>query len=69
MNRCAYIFLDEAGNFDFSPKGTRYFCCRWCSGKLQQEETEHYDRIKPAVRSEDNFFRSVTRASGGLTDP
>lgn len=25
MNRCAYIFLDEAGNFDFSPKGTRYF--------------------------------------------
>ncbi len=25
MNRCAYIFLDEAGNFDFSPTGTRYF--------------------------------------------
>ncbi len=25
MSRCAYIFLDEAGNFDFSPKGTRYF--------------------------------------------
>ncbi len=25
MNRCAYIFLDEAGNFDFSPKGTYYF--------------------------------------------
>jgi hypothetical protein len=25
MNRCAYLFLDEAGNFDFSPKGTRYF--------------------------------------------
>lgn len=22
---CAYIFLDEAGNFDFSAKGTRYF--------------------------------------------
>lgn len=25
MTRCAYLFLDEAGNFDFSPKGTRYF--------------------------------------------
>lgn len=25
MNRCAYIFLDEAGNFDFSPTGARYF--------------------------------------------
>jgi hypothetical protein len=23
--RWLYIFLDEAGNFDFSPKGTRYF--------------------------------------------
>ena len=22
---CTYIFLDESGNFDFSPKGTRYF--------------------------------------------
>jgi len=25
LNRCAYIFLDEAGNFDFSRKGTSYF--------------------------------------------
>ena len=25
MNRCAYIFLDESGNFDFSVNGTRYF--------------------------------------------
>jgi hypothetical protein len=25
MNRCTYIFLDESGNFDFSPKGTHYF--------------------------------------------
>ena len=25
MNRCAYIFLDEAGNFDFSVNGTRDF--------------------------------------------
>ena len=25
MSRCAYIFLDEAGNFDFSVNGTRYF--------------------------------------------
>ncbi len=24
-NRCLYIFLDEGGNFDFSPTGTRYF--------------------------------------------
>lgn len=23
--RCLYIYLDEAGNFDFSPTGTRYF--------------------------------------------
>jgi hypothetical protein len=25
VNRYRYIFLDEGGNFDFSPKGTRYF--------------------------------------------
>ena len=25
MSRCAYLFLDEAGNFDFSTKGTPYF--------------------------------------------
>ena len=25
MNRCAYIFLDQSGNFDFGPNGTRYF--------------------------------------------
>ena len=25
MARCAYIFLDESGNFDFSVNGTRYF--------------------------------------------
>lgn len=25
MTNCAYLFLDEAGNFDFSPTGTRYF--------------------------------------------
>lgn len=23
--RCLYVYLDEAGNFDFSPSGTRYF--------------------------------------------
>ena len=25
MNYCAYIFLDESGNFDFSARGSRYF--------------------------------------------
>ena len=25
MSGCAYIFLDESGNFDFGPQGTRYF--------------------------------------------
>lgn len=25
MTQCAYLFLDEGGNFDFSPTGTRYF--------------------------------------------
>lgn len=25
MSSCAYIFLDEAGNLDFSPSGTRWF--------------------------------------------
>lgn len=25
MANCAYIFLDEGGNFDFSPTGTRHF--------------------------------------------
>ncbi len=25
MNNTLYIFIDESGNFDFSPKGTRFF--------------------------------------------
>ncbi|MDA7982693.1 MAG: DUF3800 domain-containing protein [Alphaproteobacteria bacterium] len=25
MTRCSYLFLDESGNFDFSPNGSRYF--------------------------------------------
>jgi hypothetical protein len=25
QKRCLYVFLDEAGNFDFTPLGTRYF--------------------------------------------
>jgi len=25
MSNCLYTFLDEGGNFDFSPRGTRYF--------------------------------------------
>lgn len=25
MSRCVYLFLDEGGNFDFSPSGTRHF--------------------------------------------
>lgn len=25
MNQCAYFFLDESGNFDFSARGSRYF--------------------------------------------
>jgi len=25
MSRCLYVYLDEAGNFDFSEKGTRFF--------------------------------------------
>jgi hypothetical protein len=25
MDRTLYIFIDESGNFDFSPKGTKYF--------------------------------------------
>ena len=28
MNRCAYIFLDESVNFDFSTSGSRYFVLR-----------------------------------------
>lgn len=25
MTHCAYLFLDESGNLDFSDRGTRYF--------------------------------------------
>ncbi|MBU1323192.1 DUF3800 domain-containing protein [Patescibacteria group bacterium] len=24
-NKCLFIFIDESGNFDFSPTGTKYF--------------------------------------------
>lgn len=32
------------------------YCCWAVFRKLQRGDTEHYDRIKPAVRSEDDFF-------------
>ncbi|MCS7011018.1 MAG: DUF3800 domain-containing protein [Anaerolineales bacterium] len=49
--KCLYIFLDEAGNFDFSPKGTRYFLLSSIAKKrpfhAYQELTElKYDLVE-----------------------
>lgn len=33
MSDCVYIFLDEGGNFDFSPRGTRYFTLTSVTGR------------------------------------
>ena len=37
------------------------YCCWAVFRKWQREETEHYDRIRPAMRSEFDIFRSGTR--------
>ncbi len=56
MNRCAYIFLDEAGNFNFSVNGTRYFALASvsiCRPFPAFDALDNYKNdIKPAVCNE-----------------
>ncbi|MDE2727510.1 MAG: DUF3800 domain-containing protein [Gemmatimonadota bacterium] len=46
MNQCAYIFLDESGNFDFSAKGSRYFLLTSVSMKRPFLATRTMDDYK-----------------------
>ena len=41
MNRCAYIFLDESGNFDFSTSGSRYFVYEMTLSNQEGSEMEY----------------------------
>jgi hypothetical protein len=56
-NQILYIFLDEAGNFDFSPGGTKYFTFTGVSKErpflAYQELTElKYDIIEGGTNIE-----------------
>jgi len=42
MNKTLYLFIDEAGNFDFSPKGTKYFVL---TGMSTFQPVEERDKI------------------------
>ena len=46
MQRCSYIFLDEAGNFDFSDSGTRYFTLASVSARRPFEWASRFDEFK-----------------------
>ena len=46
-----YMFIDEGGNFDFSPKGTKYFTLSCLT------EKRSYEVIKKAVDAEYDVFR------------
>ena len=46
MPRSSYIFLDEAGNFDFSDKGTRYFVLTTVSARRPFEWRDSLDDFK-----------------------
>ena len=57
MDRFLYLFLDEAGNFDFSPGGTKYFVLSAVSKerpfRAYQEMTElKYDKIEAGASIE-----------------
>ena len=57
MTHCAYIFLDEAGNFDFSANGTRYFVLTSVSmrrpfGWCQLIDDYKYDCIEYGLENE-----------------
>ncbi len=43
---CSYIFLDEAGNFDFSDKGTRYFALASVSARRPFDWLHPLDEFK-----------------------
>lgn len=46
MSKCAYLFLDEAGNFDFSPTGTRYFVLSSVATQRPFPVHDHLDNFK-----------------------
>ncbi len=46
MPSCSYIFLDEAGNFDFSDKGTRYFALASVSARRPFDWLHPLDEFK-----------------------
>ena len=56
MKRCSYIFLDEAGNFDFSVNGTRYFVLTSISTR----------RPFPAFDAMDNYKHDCLEAGRNL---
>lgn len=41
-NKTLFIFVDESGNFDFSPKGTKFFVLSCLSTFKPAEERENF---------------------------
>jgi hypothetical protein len=62
MNKTLYLFIDEAGNFDFSPKGTKYFVLTCMSTFRPVEErdkllTLRYEILTDGIDQE--FFHAT----------
>ncbi|OGG13717.1 hypothetical protein A2773_06800 [Candidatus Gottesmanbacteria bacterium RIFCSPHIGHO2_01_FULL_39_10] len=62
MNKTLYLFIDEAGNFDFSPNGTKYFVLTCMSTFQPVEEREklislRYELLADGIGQE--FFHAT----------
>ena len=62
MNKTLYLFIDEAGNFDFSQKGTKYFVLSCMSTFKPIEERDklfnfRYELLADGINQE--FFHAT----------
>jgi len=51
-NKCLFIFIDESGNFDFSPTGTKYFVLTAASTLVPLNNREKLHRLRYQVLTE-----------------
>lgn len=54
MSNCLFIFIDESGNFDFSPKGSKYFILTSISSLVPTQNRESFLKLRYKLLSENN---------------
>lgn len=54
MDDCLFIFIDESGNFDFSPKGSKYFILTSISSLVPTQNRESFLKLRYKLLSENN---------------